>query len=146
MNLPWAPPAKIVPFRCRKTHGNQDTLPVVPAAVRQQRWQRMNVCASLGSDTGGSIRQPASLCGVVGMKPTYGRVSRYGLVAFASSLDQVGPLTKDVPDCALMMNVIAGHDQRDSTSIIREVPDYYLEPCRMACREFGVGVPREYFG
>jgi len=100
--------------------------------------------ASLGSDTGGSIRQPASLCGVVGLKPTYGRVSRYGLVAFASSLDQVGPLCKDVYDTALMMNVIAGHDERDSTSIKLEVPDY------TACLSNGlagvrVGVPREYF-
>lgn len=79
---------------------------------------------SLGSDTGGSIRQPASLCGVVGMKPTYGRVSRYGLIAFASSLDQVGPLTKDVADCALMLNAVAGHDARDSTSIRLDVPNY----------------------
>lgn len=101
--------------------------------------------ASLGSDTGGSIRQPASLCGVVGMKPTYGRVSRYGLVAFASSLDQVGPLTRDVADCALMMNVIAGHDGRDSTSIKREVPDYSaaLQDGMQGVR---VGIPREYFG
>ena len=101
--------------------------------------------ASLGSDTGGSIRQPASLCGVVGMKPTYGRVSRYGLVAFASSLDQVGPLTGDVADCALMMNVIAGHDQRDSTSIKCDVPDYStaLQDGMDGVR---VGIPREYFG
>jgi aspartyl-tRNA(Asn)/glutamyl-tRNA(Gln) amidotransferase subunit A len=100
--------------------------------------------ASLGSDTGGSIRQPASLCGVVGMKPTYGRVSRYGLVAFASSLDQIGPLTRDVPDCALMMNVIAGHDQRDSTSIMREVPDY-TSALQDGMRGIRIGIPREYF-
>jgi len=101
--------------------------------------------ASLGSDTGGSIRQPASLCGVIGLKPTYGRVSRYGLVAFASSLDQVGPLTKDVHDCALMMNVIAGHDPRDSTSIKQEVPDF-TESLTDGLQNIRVGVPGEYFG
>ena len=101
--------------------------------------------ASLGSDTGGSIRQPASLCGTVGLKPTYGRVSRYGLVAFASSLDQVGPLTKDVRDCALMLNAICGHDPLDSTSIDRPVPDF-TAALQDGLQGVRVGVPREYFG
>jgi len=101
--------------------------------------------ASLGSDTGGSIRQPASLCGTVGMKPTYGRVSRYGLVAFASSLDQVGPLTKDVRDCALMMNAISGYDPLDSTSINLSVPDF-SEALQAGLRGVRIGVPKEYFG
>ena len=100
---------------------------------------------SLGSDTGGSIRQPASFCGVVGLKPTYGRVSRYGLVAFASSLDQIGPLTKDVTDCALVLNAIAGHDPRDSTSYPRAVPDY-TTALRPDVKGLRIGVPKEYFG
>ena len=99
---------------------------------------------SLGSDTGGSVRQPAALCGVVGLKPTYGLVSRYGLVAFASSLDQIGPLTKDVTDCALVMNAIAGHDPRDSTSISSGVPDY-TRALTTELAGLRVGVPEEYF-
>ncbi|MCX7635072.1 MAG: Asp-tRNA(Asn)/Glu-tRNA(Gln) amidotransferase subunit GatA, partial [Syntrophales bacterium] len=100
--------------------------------------------AALGSDTGGSIRQPAALCGVVGLKPTYGRVSRFGLIAFASSLDQIGPFTKDVRDCALLMNVIAGYDPRDSTSVPVEVPDY-REFLDRGIEGWKVGIPREYF-
>lgn len=100
---------------------------------------------SLGSDTGGSIRQPASLCGVVGLKPTYGRVSRYGLVAYASSLDQVGPLSRDVADSALMMKVISGYDRRDSTSVNRETPDYSAALAE-GVKGLRIGVPREYFG
>lgn len=100
---------------------------------------------SLGSDTGGSIRQPASLCGIVGIKPTYGLVSRYGLVAFASSLDQVGPLTRDVTDCALMMNAISGYDPKDSTSARQEIPDYSFS-LTGGLQGMRVGVPREYFG
>ena len=99
---------------------------------------------SLGSDTGGSIRQPASLCGVVGMKPTYGLVSRYGLVAFASSLDQIGPLTRDVADCALAMNAIVGHDPRDSTSIDYDAPDYTRALGR-DLKGLRLGMPKEYF-
>lgn len=100
--------------------------------------------ASLGSDTGGSIRQPAALCDVVGMKPTYGRVSRYGLVAFASSLDQIGPFTKDAEDCAIMMNVISGYDPADSTSVPVEVPDYRSFLSR-GINGWTVGIPKEYF-
>ncbi len=99
---------------------------------------------SLGSDTGGSIRQPASLCGVVGMKPTYGRVSRYGLTAFASSLDQVGPLSRDVTDCAILMNAVSGYDRRDSTSVHRSRPDLTLS-LKKGLNGVRVGVPREYF-
>ena len=99
---------------------------------------------SLGSDTGGSIRQPAALCGVVGMKPTYGRVSRFGLVAFASSLDQIGPFTKDVTDCALMLNAICGHDPMDSTSVSLPTPDY-TEYLTNDLEGIKIGVPKEYF-
>ena len=100
--------------------------------------------AALGTDTGGSVRQPASLCGVVGIKPTYGRVSRYGLVAYASSLDQIGVFAKDVTDVALLLAVIAGYDRRDSTSVNTFVPDY-AAALRPDLHGLRVGVPREYF-
>jgi len=99
--------------------------------------------AALGSDTGGSIRQPASHCGVVGMKPTYGRVSRFGLVAFASSLDQIGPFAKNVRDCAILMNAICGHDAKDSTSVPKDVPDYSAV-FGEGLKGMRIGLPIEY--
>lgn len=100
--------------------------------------------AALGSDTGGSVRQPAAFCGIVGMKPTYGRVSRFGLVTYGSSLDQIGPMTRDVRDCALMMNVIAGHDSRDATCVDSPVPDY-LDAIDQPFDKLRIGLPREFF-
>ena len=99
---------------------------------------------ALGSDTGGSIRQPAGFCSVTGLKPTYGRVSRYGLVAFASSLDQIGPLTRDVTDCALVLNAIAGYDTRDATSVPYPTPDY-TQCLTTDLNGLRLGVPKEYF-
>ncbi len=101
--------------------------------------------AALGTDTGGSIRQPAAFCGITGLKPTYGRVSRYGIIAYASSLDQAGPMARTARDCALLLNVIAGPDPRDSTSVARGVPDY-TEELDAPLSGLKIGLPREYFG
>lgn len=102
------------------------------------------VVAALGTDTGGSIRQPASHCGVVGLKPTYGRVSRYGVIAYASSLDQVGPVARTVEDCAIMLGAVAGYDPADSTSVDQPVPDY-LENLAAGVKGKKIGLPKEYF-
>lgn len=100
--------------------------------------------AALGTDTGGSIRQPASYCGVVGLKPTYGRVSRFGLIAYASSLDQVGPVTKDVEDAAILLNAVSGYDTNDSTSINRKVPDF-TKALGRDLQDLTIGIPKQYF-
>jgi aspartyl-tRNA(Asn)/glutamyl-tRNA(Gln) amidotransferase subunit A len=100
--------------------------------------------AALGSDTGGSIRQPAACCGIVGLKPTYGRVSRFGLVAFASSLDQIGPMTKDVKDCAILLSVISGYDSLDSTSVNSKAVDYE-RALKGDIKDIKIGIPKEYF-
>ncbi|MGM0824845.1 MAG: Asp-tRNA(Asn)/Glu-tRNA(Gln) amidotransferase subunit GatA [Pseudomonadota bacterium] len=101
--------------------------------------------AALGTDTGGSIRQPAAFCGITGLKPTYGRVSRYGMIAYASSLDQAGPMARSAEDCAHLLNVMAGHDVRDSTSVARGVPDY-AETLNAPLSGLKIGLPKEYFG
>ncbi len=101
--------------------------------------------ASTGTDTGGSIRQPASLCGITGLKPTYGRVSRYGMIAFASSLDQAGPMAQSAEDCALLLNAMSGFDEKDSTSIEKEVPDYTAD-LNKPLAGLKIGLPEEYFG
>ncbi len=130
----------------KKTHNpwNPDHIPGGSSGGSAAAVAAGECLAAIGSDTGGSIRQPASHCGVVGMKPTYGRVSRFGLVAYASSLDQIGPLTKEVSDCALVMNVICGHDPRDSTSVPREVPDYTRNLSK-GVKGLTLGIPKEYF-
>jgi aspartyl-tRNA(Asn)/glutamyl-tRNA(Gln) amidotransferase subunit A len=125
------------PWDLTKVPGGSSGGSVASVAAGEAFW-------SLGTDTGGSIRQPAAFCGVVGLKPTYGRVSRYGMIAFASSLDQIGPVTKTVMDSALLMNVISGHDPMDSTSLKVPVPDY-SKSCVADVKGLRLGVPKEYF-
>lgn len=125
------------PWSLDRVPGGSSGGSAAAVAAREAVW-------ALGSDTGGSIRQPASFCGVVGLKPTYGRVSRYGLIAFASSLDQIGPITKDVTDAAILLGIIAGHDERDSTSVDTPVPDY-TQSLVNNLKGITIGVPKEYF-
>ena len=101
---------------------------------------------ALGSDTGGSIRQPSSFCGVVGIKPTYGTVSRYGLIAYGSSLDQIGPVAKDVTDCAAILEILASHDPKDSTSVWQERIIDFTEALVDDVKGMKIGIPRDYFG
>lgn len=126
------------PWDLNKVPGGSSGGSAAAVASRMVPW-------ALGSDTGGSIRQPASFCGVVGLKPTYGLVSRYGLVAFASSLDQIGPITKDVYDSAMLLNIIAGHDERDTTSSNQEKIDY-TKCLKNDVKGLKIGVPKEFFG
>lgn len=130
----------------KKTHNpwNLDKVPGGSSGGSAASVAAGEVAFALGSDTGGSIRQPASFCGVVGLKPTYGMVSRYGLIAFASSLDQIGPITKDVKDCAVVLNAIAGHDPKDSTSVKSDVKDY-TSHLTEDIKGLRIGIPKEYF-
>ena len=126
------------PWNLNKVPGGSSGGSAAAVASRMVPW-------ALGSDTGGSIRQPSSFCGVVGLKPTYGLISRYGLVAFASSLDQIGPITKDVYDSAMLLNIIAGHDKRDTTSSNVEKKDY-TKAFKNDVKGLKIGVPKEFFG
>jgi len=126
------------PWNLNKVPGGSSGGSAAAVAANMVPW-------ALGSDTGGSIRQPASFCGVVGLKPTYGLVSRYGLVAFASSLDQIGPITKDVKDSAMLLNIITGHDEKDTTSTDRPNVDY-TKALKNDVKGMKIGVPKEFFG
>ena len=132
-------------FKVTKNPWNLNTVPGGSSGGSAAAVAANLVPWALGSDTGGSIRQPSSLCGVVGLKPTYGLVSRYGLVAFASSLDQIGPITKDVADSAMLLNVITGHDEKDSTSVKVDKKDY-TKALVKDVKGLKIGVPKEYFG
>ena len=132
-------------FKVTKNPWNLNTVPGGSSGGSAAAVAANLVPWALGSDTGGSIRQPSSLCGVVGLKPTYGLVSRYGLVAFASSLDQIGPITKDVADSAMLLNVITGHDEKDSTSVKADKKDY-TKALVKDVKGLKIGVPKEYFG
>ena len=126
------------PWELNKVPGGSSGGSAAAVAANMVPW-------ALGSDTGGSIRQPASFCGVVGLKPTYGLVSRYGLVAFASSLDQIGPITKDVRDSAMLLNLIAGHDEKDTTSEDMPKKDY-TKALKNDVKGLKIGIPKEFFG
>ncbi len=132
-------------FKITKNPWNLNTVPGGSSGGSAAAVAANMVPWALGSDTGGSIRQPASFCGVVGLKPTYGLVSRYGLVAFASSLDQIGPITKDVTDSSILLNLLAGHDEKDSTSSKIEKKDY-TKALKKDVKGMKIGIPKEFFG
>ena len=131
-------------FGTTKNPWNQECIPGGSSGGSAAAIAAQQAAATLGTDTGGSIRQPASHCGCVGLKPTYGRVSRYGVIAYASSLDQVGPMTRDVRDAAIMLGAVAGHDPLDSTSVERPVPDY-LNALQPDVKGLKIGLPKEYY-
>jgi aspartyl-tRNA(Asn)/glutamyl-tRNA(Gln) amidotransferase subunit A len=131
-------------FGATRNPWNLDCIPGGSSGGSAAAIAAQQAIATLGTDTGGSIRQPASHCGCVGLKPTYGRVSRYGVIAYASSLDQVGPMTRDVRDAAIMMDAIAGHDPLDSTSVDRTVPDY-TKSLLTDVKGMKIGLPKEYY-
>jgi aspartyl-tRNA(Asn)/glutamyl-tRNA(Gln) amidotransferase subunit A len=136
-------------FKITKNPWNQDHVPGGSSGGSAAAVAAQFCCAALGTDTGGSIRQPASHCSVVGLKPTYGRVSRFGLVSYASSLDQIGPITRDVTDAALMMNLICGNDPKDSTSARQAVPDFTQALNQFeknSLKGMTAGIPKEYLG
>ena len=131
-------------FGATRNPWNTDCIPGGSSGGSAAAIAAQQAIATLGTDTGGSIRQPASHCGCVGLKPTYGRVSRYGVIAYASSLDQVGPMTRDVRDAAIMLGAIAGHDPLDSTSVERPVPDY-SKSLLPDVKGMKIGLPKEYY-
>ena len=144
-SLRWDRRTRIPRFTPRTTRGHWTACRAGAAGDLLLQWRRTSACLRWDRIPAGSIRQPASLCGIVGMKPTYGLVSRFGLVAFASSLDQIGPLTKDVRDCAITLNAIAGNDPNDSTSLSVDMPDY-TQALVEDLSGLRIGVPVEYFG
>ena len=144
MSLPWAPQTNPAPIGITRNPWDTTCIPGGSSGGSAAAVAARQATATLGTDTGGSIRQPASHCGCVGLKPTYGRVSRYGVIAYASSLDQVGPLTRDVADCAIMLEALAGHDPKDSTSVDTPVPDYSAS-LKQGVKGLKIGLPKEYF-
>ena len=145
MSLPWEVQQKLLLMARPKILGIQSMCREVRRVVLVPLLQRRSALFALGSDTGGSIRQPSSFCGVTGIKPTYGTVSRYGLIAYGSSLDQIGPVAKDVTDCAMILEAIASHDPKDSTSVQRD-DLRFTDALVDDVKGMRIGIPKDYFG